>query len=139
FSSAAFFITLALIHPNADLLIKNVGLNETRKALLEVYLKMGAQIEVTYHAKDKGEPYGDLRVRSSQLKGIEISGEIIPKLIDEIPIFCVAASQASSPSVVKNAEELKVKESDRIATTVSELKKFGVEIEAASDGMRINP
>src|SRR5690606_12279387 len=76
FSSAAFFITLALIHPNADLLIKNVGLNETRKALLEVYLKMGAQIEVTYHAKDKGEPYGDLRVRSSQLKGIEISGEI---------------------------------------------------------------
>jgi 3-phosphoshikimate 1-carboxyvinyltransferase len=139
FSSAAFFISLALIHPNAELTIKNVGLNDTRRALLDIYLKMGADIKINYHAKEVGEPYGDLIVKTSQLKGIEISGEIIPKLIDEIPIFCVVASQASTPSVVKNAEELKVKESDRIATTVSELKKFGVDITATPDGMIINP
>jgi 3-phosphoshikimate 1-carboxyvinyltransferase len=128
-----------LIHPNAEIKILNVGLNPSRAALLEVLKTMGANIQVELTSGATGEPTGNITVKSSQLKGIELSGEMISILIDEIPIFCVLASQASSQSLVKDAQELKVKESNRIASTVSELMKMGVHISATDDGMIIEP
>jgi 3-phosphoshikimate 1-carboxyvinyltransferase len=139
FSSAAFFMVAGLIHPNAEIKILNVGLNPSRAALLEVLKTMGANIQVELTSGATGEPTGNITVKSSQLKGIELSGEMISILIDEIPIFCVLASQASSQSLVKDAQELKVKESNRIASTVSELMKMGVHISATDDGMIIEP
>jgi 3-phosphoshikimate 1-carboxyvinyltransferase len=137
-SSAAYFIVAASILPQSEILIKNVNVNHTRTGIIDVIKKMGGNIEIKDERVLNNEPVADIIVKSSCLKGIEIGGEIIPRLIDEIPIIAVAASYADGETVIKDAEELKVKESNRIDTMVSELKKMGADIEATSDGMIIH-
>lgn len=137
-SSAAYFIAAALIVPNSELLIKNVGINPTRDGILRICKKMGADITLLNECTVKGEPSADLLVRSSSLHGTVIDGEVIPTLIDELPIIAVLASYAEGKTVIKDAQELKVKESNRIDVMVSNLSKMGVDICATDDGMIIN-
>ncbi|QBG46944.1 3-phosphoshikimate 1-carboxyvinyltransferase [Verrucomicrobia bacterium S94] len=134
FSSAAFWIVAVAARPGAELTIENVGLNLRRTALLDVMKRMGADIEVTV-TEAKGDPIGNLRVRGAQLKGTVIEGDEIPNLIDEIPIICVAGALAEGETDVRDAAELRVKESDRIAEMVKNLKLFGVNVEEKEDGM----
>lgn len=136
-SSAAFFITAALIVPNSKILIKNVGLNPTRTGILEVVQNMGGSINILDEHEVCGEVVGDIEVEYSELKGCEISGDIIPRLIDEIPVIAVLATQAKGHTVIKDAQDLRNKESDRISTVVNELKKLGANIEETPDGMII--
>ena len=137
-SSAAFFIAAAILAPNSELLIKNVGLNETRTGMITVLERMGANLEIIPHSIDSFEPYGDILVRSSKLQGTEIGGDLIPKLIDEIPILALIATQAEGRTVIKNAEELKVKETNRIDTVAHELQKLGCKIIPTEDGLIID-
>jgi len=138
-SSAAFFTVAALIVPNSDIIIKNVGLNPTRTGIIDVVLQMGGDIQILDKREISGEFVGDLRVRYTEsLKAVEIKGEIIPRLIDEIPIIAVLASQANGKTIVKNASDLRNKESDRIFALCKELKKIGVEIEELADGFIVN-
>jgi 3-phosphoshikimate 1-carboxyvinyltransferase len=137
-SSAAYFIAAALIVPNSELLIKNVGINPTRDGIIKVCRMMGADICLENIRKDGGEPMADILVRHSNLKGIEINGDIIPTLIDEIPIIAVLSCVASGKTIIKNAEELKVKESNRIELIVKNLTNMGADITATEDGMIIN-
>jgi 3-phosphoshikimate 1-carboxyvinyltransferase len=136
-SSAAFWIILAACHKKAELLIPNIGLNPTRTGILEVLTKMGANINISNQKTELGEPRGDLIIKSSNLKGITIEGSIIPKIIDEIPILSLAACFASGETIIKDAQELRVKESDRIKATVQELFKLGANISETKDGMII--
>lgn len=136
-SSAAFFICLGLIAKDAEILVKDIGLNPTRTGIIDVLLKMGANLEITNERTLNGEIIGDIKVRSSKLKGINISGDIIPRLIDEIPVIAVVAALAEGKTIISNAEELKVKESNRIKAIVTELKKIGANIEETEDGMII--
>ena len=136
-SSAAFWIILAACHKNAELFIPNIGLNPTRTGILEVLIKMGAKIDISNQKTELGEPRGDLTVQSSNLTGITIEGSIIPKIIDEIPILSLAACFASGETVIKDAQELRVKESDRIKATVQGLFKLGADISETEDGMII--
>jgi len=135
-SSAAFFLVAASIVPGSSVTLKNVGLNPTRTGIMDVLEKMGAVVTIT-NARDKFEPSGDLLVKAASLKGTIIEGDIIPRLIDEIPIIALLATQAEGTTVIKDAEELKVKETNRIDTVVNELKKLGADIEATEDGMII--
>lgn len=135
-SSAAFFMVAAAIVPNSRVLLKNVGLNETRVGIVEVMKKMGASIEIMESSKG-GEPIGDILVESSNLTGIEIGGELIPSLIDEIPVIALLASQAKGRTIIKDAEELKVKETNRIDAIVQELGHLGADIQGTEDGMII--
>lgn len=137
-SSAAFFIVAGLIVPNSEIVLKNVGLNHTRTGILDVVRSMGGDVEVLDLRESAGEPVGDLRVRYSELKACEICGEIIPRLIDELPVIAVLASQANGQTVVKDAGDLRNKESDRISALVCELKKIGVNIEETPDGFIVN-
>ena len=137
FSAAAFFIVGATIVQGSDITIRNVGMNPTRTGLLEVMRKMGADIQVLDQREEAGEPVGDLRVKSSTLKGMTIGHDLIPKTIDEFPVLCVAAAVAEGDTVISGAEELRVKESDRIATMSRELKAMGALIEERPDGMII--
>ncbi|AZR74186.1 3-phosphoshikimate 1-carboxyvinyltransferase [Anoxybacter fermentans] len=134
-SSAAFFITAGLITSGSEILLKNVGLNPTRSGFIEVVKKMGGEIEFLNPRKMSGEPVADILVKSSKLHGITIEGEIIPRLIDELPIIAVLASQAEGKTIIRDAAELRVKETDRIKAMASELTKLGVEIEELPDGM----
>ncbi len=136
-SSACFIIVGALITKNSHIIIENVGINPTRTGFLEVLLKMGANIKFLNIKYINGEKVCDIEVKSSKLKACDISGDIIPKMIDEIPLFALVASLASGTSVVKDAEELKFKESNRIKTISTELNKIGANIIEASDGMII--
>lgn len=136
-SSAAFFIVAALIVPGSALLIKDVGLNPTRTGIIDVLCKMGGQIEIRNKKELFGEPRGDIFVKNSSLSGIEVSGDMIPRMIDEVPAFAVAAAFARGTTVISDAQELKVKESDRIKTTAGELKKMGAHIEEKEDGLVI--
>lgn len=136
-SSAAYFIAAALILPNSELLIKNVGVNPTRDGIITVFKHMGGNIELINQRTQCGEPVADILVRSSNLHGIEIGGSLIPKLIDEIPVIAAAACYAEGTTNIKDAGELKVKESNRIQTMVSELKKMGAHITETDDGMII--
>lgn len=136
-SSAAYFIAAALIVPGSELLIQNVGINPTRDGILRVCKQMGANITLVNENNVKGEPSADLLVRYSSLHGTEIGGELIPTLIDELPIIAVLASYAEGKTVIKDAQELKVKESNRIDVMVSNLSKMGVDIQATDDGMSI--
>jgi 3-phosphoshikimate 1-carboxyvinyltransferase len=136
-SSAAFWLVAAAIVPGSELLIENVGVNPTRTGILEVLAMMGADIEQENQRLVAGEPVADLRVKHSQLKACTMEGDIIPRLIDEIPILAVAAIFAEGTTVIKNAEELRVKESDRLAVTASELNKMGANISELSDGLEI--
>ncbi|MHA7137517.1 3-phosphoshikimate 1-carboxyvinyltransferase [Rossellomorea arthrocnemi] len=135
-SSASFFMVAAAIVPNSRVLLKNVGLNETRVGIVEVMKKMGASIEIMESSKT-GEPVGDILVESSDLTGIEIGGDLIPSLIDEIPVIALLASQAKGKTIIKDAQELKVKETNRIDAIVQELGNLGADIQGTEDGMII--
>ncbi|MBE7118871.1 3-phosphoshikimate 1-carboxyvinyltransferase [Bacillus cereus] len=136
-SSAAFFLVAGAIVQNSKLVLENVGLNPTRTGILDVLTKMGALISIDHIRNEEFEPCGDITIETSKLKGIEIGGTLIPRLIDEIPVIALLATQAEGITVIKNAEELKVKETNRIDTVVDELGKLGAKIEATPDGMII--
>lgn len=136
-SSAAFWLVAASIVPDSELCLKNVGLNPTRDAVIRVLQRMGADIAVS-HIHSEGEPYGDLTVRTAAgLHGTVVEKEEIPNLIDEIPVLAVAAAYAQGQTSIRHAAELRVKESDRIATTVGNLRAMGAEVEEFEDGMVI--
>lgn len=136
-SSAAYFIAAGCIVPNAEILIRNVGINPTRDGILRVAKEMGADI-TSLNEKNTGEPVADLLIRSSHLHGITIGGDIIPTLIDELPVIAVMAAAAEGTTIIKDAAELKVKESDRIAVMTENLSAMGCDITATGDGMIIN-
>lgn len=136
-SAAAFFLVGASIVPDSDVTIRNVGMNPTRTGLIDILLKMGSHIEVLNPREEAGEPVADLRVRSRPLHGVRIGPDQIPQTIDEFPILCVAAAVAEGETVITGAEELRVKESDRIATMANELRAMGARIEERPDGMVI--
>ncbi len=135
-SSAAYFLVAGLILPNSDIVIRNVGINPTRTGILDALEAMGANIE-RLNERGTVEPICDLRVRSSHLHGTTISGDMIPRLIDEIPVLAVAAAFAEGETVIRDAQELKVKESNRIATMTTELSKTGADVQETDDGMII--
>lgn len=137
-SSAAYFIAAALMVPGSEILLKNVGINPTRDGMLRVCHAMGADITLMNKQSSGGEPVADLLVRyTPSLSGTVIEGELIPTLIDEIPIIAVLAATANGTTVIRNAEELKVKESNRLDIMVNELAAMGVSVEGTDDGMRI--
>lgn len=137
-SSATYFIVAGLIFPNSEVLIKNVGINPTRDGILRVCKAMGATISYENERTVSGEPVADLLVRSSSLTGTTIGGDIIPTLIDEIPAIAVLACFAEGTTIIKDAQELKVKESNRIDEMVNNLAKMGADITATEDGMIIH-
>jgi len=134
-SSAAFWMVAGICHPDAELLIKNVGINPTRAGIITALQMMGADLTLIDEREVAGEPVADVLVRTSDLKGIELSGDIVPLLIDEIPVIAVAASLADGETVIKDAEELRVKESDRIQASISWLNDAGVDAIGTPDGM----
>lgn len=136
-SSAAFWIVAASIIPNSEILIKNVGLNPSRTGIIDVILQMGGNIEILNY-NDDVEPYGDILVKSAKLSGITIGGEIIPRIIDEIPIITVAALFAKGETLIKNAAELKVKETDRLLAIYNEFSKLTKGITLLEDGLLIS-
>lgn len=136
-SSAAYFIAAGLITPNSEILLKNVGINPTRDGILRVCKEMGGKITLL-NVSMEGEPTADILIQSSSLHGTVVGGEIIPTLIDEIPAIAVMAAFAEGTTIIKDAQELKVKESDRIAVVVDNLKRMGADIEATDDGMIIH-
>ena len=135
-SSAAFFIVAALLCDNSEVLLKNVGLNPTRAGIIDLLIQMGADIQILSR-NDELEPCGDILVKSSHLHGIDIGGEIVPNVIDELPILSVAASYAEGTTRIYDAKELRHKESDRISAMCKELKKCGVDVCEQDDGMII--
>lgn len=136
-SSAAFFLVAGAIVPNSEITLKNVGINPTRTGIIDVLKMMGASIEIIPHEVEAFEPIADILIKTSTLKGTTISGDLIPKLIDEIPVIALLASQAEGDTIIKDASELKVKETNRIDTVVGELSKIGATIRATDDGMVI--
>jgi 3-phosphoshikimate 1-carboxyvinyltransferase len=136
-SSAAFWLVAGAIVPDADLLIENVGVNPTRTGVLEALEMMEADVTRLNERVVAGEPVADLRVRHSKLKACEIAGDLIPRLIDEIPVLAVAAAFAEGTTVIKDAAELRVKESDRLAVMATELGKMGARITELADGLEI--
>ena len=136
-SSAAYFIAAGLLTPGSEILLKNVGINPTRAGILKVCMDMGADITLLNESTE-GEPTADLLIRTSSLKGTTIEGGIIPTLIDEIPMIAVMAAFADGTTVIRDARELKVKESDRITVMVDNLKRMGADIEGTEDGMIIH-
>ncbi len=137
-SSAAFWLVAGAIVPDSDLVVENVGVNPTRTGILEALAMMGADIQLENQREVAGEPVADLRVRSSRLQSCTIQGNLIPRLIDEIPILAVAAVFAEGTTVIKDAEELRVKESDRIAVMAQQLNKMGAKVTELPDGMEIH-
>ena len=136
-SSAVYFLAAALILPNSEVLIKNVGINPTRAGLLKVCQDMGADVTLLNRSEDSAEPTADLLVRSSSLKGTVIEGPVIPAMIDELPTVAMMACFAEGTTVIRDAAELKVKESNRIAIMVENLSAMGADIEETDDGMII--
>jgi 3-phosphoshikimate 1-carboxyvinyltransferase len=138
FSSAAFFIAGALITPDSEILIRNVCVNPTRTGLLDVIKNMGGDVRIENTRDISGEPVADIHCKSADsLKAVKVGGDIMPSLIDEFPILCVLATQADGVTEIRGAEELRVKESDRIKAMATELKKLGVELEEYPDGIAI--
>ena len=137
-SSAAYFIAAALIVPQSKIILKNVGLNPTRTGIIDVVQSMGGNIKILAQRQVAGEEQGDIEVEYSELKGCNICGELIPRLIDELPVIAVLATQAEGDTIVKDAKDLRNKESDRISTIVNELKKIGADIEELEDGFVIH-
>ena len=137
-SSAAFWLVAACCHPDADVTVAGVGINPSRTGILEALEAMGADITLENQREEGGEPVADLHARSCQLHGTEIGGDLIPRLIDEIPVLAVAACFADSPTIIRNAEELRVKESDRLAATVHVLSRLGARVEEQPDGMVVH-
>ena len=137
-SSAAFFIVAALIAPDAEIRLRHIGVNPSRTALIDVLKQIGGQIEVENQRLAHGEPVADFLIRSSKLRGdLELSGAVIANLIDEIPILAVAATQLEGALTIRDARELRVKESDRIRSIVNNLRLMGIEVEEFDDGLRL--
>lgn len=136
-SSAAYFIAAGLIVPGSEILIKNVGINETRDGILRVAKQMGGNIRLLNENRDSGEPVADILVSHSSLHGIEIKGSVIPTLIDELPVIAIMATYAEGTTVIADAAELKVKESNRIDVMVNNLTAMGADITGTEDGMII--
>ena len=137
-SSAAFFMVLGAVMPNSCITIKNVGINPTRTGIIDVFRAMGADMELINERVVTGESVADIVIRTSQLHGTEIGGDIIPRLIDELPVIAVAAVFAEGTTVIRDAQELKVKETNRIRAVVDEFTKCGIDITETDDGMIIN-
>ena len=136
-SSAAYFIAAALLIPGSELLIQNVGINPTRDGILKVCASMGAKIEILNSHTCCGEEVADLLVRHSSLKGTVIEGALIPTLIDELPVLSVLAAFAEGTTIIRDAQELKVKESNRLDIMVHHLTAMGADVEPTEDGMII--
>jgi len=136
-SSAAFWMIAAACHPDAELLIRNVGVNPTRSGIITALRMMNAQLQLIDEREVAGEPVADVLIRTSELKGIELSGTTVPLLIDEIPVIAVAAAVADGETVIKDAQELRVKESDRIESSISWLRSAGINADGTPDGMVI--
>ena len=136
-SGAAFWLVAGAAHPNARITVKGVGINPSRTGVLDVLREMGANIRMENVRETGNEPSADLVAESSDLRGVEISGDIIPRVIDELPVLAVAASQATGQTVISDAAELRVKESDRISCTVAGLDRLGAKIRETADGMTI--
>ncbi len=137
FSSAAFFIVAALLVKNSELVLENVGLNDGRTGLLDLLTRMGAEFQIQNQRVENGEPIGDIVVSSADLRATDVGGGEVPRMIDEFPIFAVAATQANGETRVRDAQELRIKESDRVATVARELRKMGAQIEEQEDGFVI--
>ncbi|MDT8419597.1 MAG: 3-phosphoshikimate 1-carboxyvinyltransferase [Desulfuromonadales bacterium] len=137
-SSAAFFLVAGLIVPGSEILLKNVGINPTRSGIVDILQAMGGKIEVLNQRELSGEPVADLLVKSSDLHGIEIGGELVPRAIDEFPVISVAAACAEGITTISDAKELRVKETDRIAAMCDTLGSIGADIAPLEDGMRIS-
>lgn len=137
-SSAAFFLVAGAITKGSRIVLNNVGVNETRAGIIEVLEKMGAMMTVKIEDEAAAEPTATITIQTSTLQATTIEGEIIPRLIDEIPILALLATQANGTTIIKDAEELKVKETDRITAVVAELQKLGANIEGTDDGMIIH-
>lgn len=136
-SSAAFFLVAGSIVPGAEILLKGVGVNPTRTGILEVLRSMGADIQLLEQREAAGEPVADLLVKHQPLRGVTVGGEMIPRLIDEVPALAVAAAAAQGTTVIRDATELRVKESDRISAIVRELSRMGADVEELPDGLVI--
>ena len=136
-SSAAFWLVAGCCHPDADVTVAGVGINPSRTGILEALEAMGADVALENEREEGGEPVADLHVRSCQLGGIEIGGDMIPRLIDEIPVLAVAACFAEGRTVIRDAQELRIKESDRLASTASLLTALGARVEERADGLVI--
>ena len=137
-SSAAYFIAAALLVPGSEVLLKNVGINPTRDGMLRVVRAMGGDVTLINESTDGAEPCADLLIRSSSLHATTIEGALIPTLIDELPVIAVLAAFAEGTTIIKDAAELKVKESDRIAVMTENLKRMGADVEPTDDGMIIH-
>lgn len=137
-STAAVWIVAATIHPDAELLLTGVGVNWTRTGLLDILREMGANIELLEERTTGGEPVADLRVTSSRLHGIEVGGGLIPRAIDELPLVALAGAFAEGDTVIRDAAELRVKESDRVASTAAALRAFGASVEERPDGIVVH-
>lgn len=137
-SSAAFYLVAGLITPNSELLIRNVGINPTRSGIIDILQEMGGRIELIDSRDVCGEPVADLLVKSSSLHGIDIGGAVVPRAIDEFPVVSVAAALAEGQTTIRDAHELRVKETDRIAAMATALSVLGADVEPKEDGMVIN-
>jgi len=138
FSSAAFLLAAGALTPGSDLIIQGVGVNPTRRGLLDALISMGAEVQLDNWREIAGEPAGDLHVRPWELSGVTVQGDQIVTMIDELPVFAVIATQARGDTIVRDAAELRVKETDRIATTVTELRKLGADIKELPDGFIVH-
>jgi len=137
-SSAAFFIVAALILPGSEVLIENVGVNPTRTGILDILKNMGGSVGILNRREVSGEPVADIHVRHSPLKGVTIEGDLVPRAIDEFPAICVAAALADGETRISGVSELRVKESDRIASMAEGLRSMGVDVDESPDGMVIS-
>ncbi|SVB34020.1 uncharacterized protein METZ01_LOCUS186874, partial [marine metagenome] len=137
-SGSAFWMVAGCCHPNASIRLENVGMNPTRIGVLEVLFSMEANIRIENERVEGGEPVADIVAESSDLIATEISGDIIPRVVDELPVLSLAACFARGTTIIANAEELRVKESDRISATVQSIQKLGGKIEETRDGMKIS-
>lgn len=137
FSSAAFFIVAALLVKNSELCLENVGLNPGRTGLLDALTRMGANVQIENQRVENNEPIGDIVVSATELRATQVGGGEVPRMIDEFPIFAVAATQVVGETRVRDAQELRIKESDRVATVAQELRKMGAQIEEQEDGFVI--
>jgi 3-phosphoshikimate 1-carboxyvinyltransferase len=136
-SSATFFIVAALITPGSELLIRNVGVNPTRTGAIDILRAMGGDIELLDLREESGEPVADILVRTSRLKGCAIAGSVVPRAIDEFPAICVASACAEGVTTIREARELRVKETDRITAMATNLRALGVPVEECDDGMTV--
>jgi 3-phosphoshikimate 1-carboxyvinyltransferase len=136
-SSATFFMVAALITPDSELLIRNVGVNPTRTGAIDILQAMGGDIQLLDQREVSGEPVADILVRSSRLKGCAIAGSVVPRAIDEFPAICVAAACAEGVTTIREARELRVKETDRISAMAANLRILGVTVEECDDGMTV--